>query len=175
MMKNKKFQKMPKISLGQKHVFWSSQNAPKTLSCAFCSVFSQAWEPQLLPRFLRAPKHKFPLRFLGACETSVSTAFPEGRAKHRTDRVNSGWAKVGGPRQSSVGWPPKIACQGGEPLWKVTKNSPGAGANLEFVSSSFPLALHFSREKPPSFAELSSELFFSMVTESEEAFSDGGK
>ena len=45
----------------------------------------------------------------------------------------------------------------------------------EFVSSSFPLTPHFCRGEPPFFADLSSELFFSMVTESEEAFNDGGK
>ena len=88
---------------------------PKT--CVFLDIsawsivlnwpFFQGFQPQLLQCVLGGhTKHQFFPRFMRARETSVFTVFPEGRAKHRTDRVNSGWAKVGGPRHSRVGWSP---------------------------------------------------------------------
>ena len=176
MVKNKKFQKMPKISLGQKQVFLEFPNRSQNAIVRFLQCFVIGMGASSFTMFsegapsisfycvsLGRAKHQFLLRFL----RGARNIGPIG-----STRVGPRWV---GPSRSRVGLSPKIACEGGEPLWKVTKNNPGSGANLEFVSSSFSLPPHFFRENPPFSADLSSKLFFSRVTGNEEAFNHDGK
>ena len=79
MMAQRKFQKMPKISLGRKPLFLEFPKRSQNAIVHFLQCFVIGMGASSFTMFSEgAPNISFLLNFLRARKTSVFTAFPEG-------------------------------------------------------------------------------------------------